>query len=300
MYRPGRLDSRVLPTGRLVEFWDGGDPAGRPVLIHSGTPDPREAGRLSHRLGLSAGLRLICLNRPGYGGTTPADPSLAIVGRDAAGLAVELGLDEYGVVGMSGGGPFAVATAVVDPTHVRAVGVVAGMGPWRVLDDPSEDSENVERAEGRILLAQADAGDLAGARAGFVAEAVRDFGGLADLDDEARVAAFMGGYESPRLKDPEFCDIVADEIRVVLESFHGYAFDSLAWGGPWDVDPSDVRAATTLWYGADDDVCPPRYGQWLADRIAGSKMVVFPGADHMEAITGHKPEVFAALLAQWP
>jgi pimeloyl-ACP methyl ester carboxylesterase len=289
----------MLPTGRLVEFWDGGDPHGRAVLVHSGTPDPREAGRFSHRHGVSAGVRLICLNRPGYGGTTPADASLAVGGRDTAELAAELGLDDYAVIGTSGGGPFAVATGAVDPVHVRAIAVVAGIGPWTLLDEVPEVPESEDRADWRAILEMADAGDTAGARTAFVAEAVREYGGLADLDREAQIAAFFGGYESPLLNDPEFTDIVSDEIRTVLDSFDGYAFDLLAYGGPWDIDPSDVRAATTLWYGAEDAVCPPGHGQWLAERITGSTLVVLPGADHLEVCTGHKPEVLAAMLAQW-
>jgi pimeloyl-ACP methyl ester carboxylesterase len=242
---------------------------------------------------------LICLNRPGYGGTTPSDPSLEVVGRDAAGLAVELGLDEYAVVGTSGGGPFAVATGVVDPVHVRAVAIVAGVGPWRLLDDVPEDPETEDRGVWRAPLAMADAGDVAGARARFVAEALQDFGGLAELEGDAQVAAFMGESDSPRMQNPEFRDVVVDEIQALLDSFEGYAFDLLAWGGTWDVDPSDVKAATTLWYGAEDAVCPPRHGQWLADRITGSTLVVLPGADHMEACMGHRSDIFAALLADW-
>jgi pimeloyl-ACP methyl ester carboxylesterase len=290
------LDSRQLASGRLVEFWDGGDPAGSPLVMHTGTPDPRESGRLSHRHAVAAGIRLICINRPGYGGTTVAAPSLAQVGRDTAALATELGLDGYAVVGVSGGGPYAVATATADQDRVQAVGVVAGIGPWRLLNarpsDPGEDMWAVDRE----LLALADAGDFEGALAGFVAEAAKEFGPLADMDEHAQVIAFFGGTDGPRFQDPEFCDVVIDEIRVVLDSYAGYAFDNLAWGGPWDVDPREVRAPTTLWYGTADDICPPTHGAWLAERIERSELRLMPDENHVQVCMGHQPEVFSTLV----
>src|SRR5215212_9396564 len=136
---PGRDASCVLPDGRVLEFWDGGDPQGRPVVFHPGTPSCRVLGRYGHEAALSAGVRLLAVSRPGYGGSTATStvPSLMATGRDTAALAAAAGLEEYAVLGTSGGGPFAVAAAVADPDVVRAVGVVAGIGPWRLLNEPS-------------------------------------------------------------------------------------------------------------------------------------------------------------------
>ena len=139
---PGHEMSLVLPDGRILEYWEGGDPAGRPVIMHPGTPETRVMGTWGHDAAVSAGVRLFVLNRPGYGGSTSiTTPSLLGPGRDTAAMAAILGLDEYAVFGLSGGGPFAVATAVADQRHVRALGVVGGTGPWRLLDGASKDPE---------------------------------------------------------------------------------------------------------------------------------------------------------------
>ena len=97
-------------------------------------------------------MRLVSMSRPGYGGsTTLRTASLLAVGRDTAALANHLGLDDYAVVGCSGGGPFAVATAIADPDGVQALGVVEGVGLWRLLDEPSSLPEE------RAMLALLDA-----------------------------------------------------------------------------------------------------------------------------------------------
>jgi hypothetical protein len=109
-------------------------------------------------------------------------PSLLTTGWDTAALAAFLGLADYGVLGISGWGPFAVATAVADPGAVRALAVVGGDGPWRVLDEQT-DQDN----EYREYLAQFDAGDVVAALAGPHRLAERDMGSWRALDDDALV-----------------------------------------------------------------------------------------------------------------
>jgi len=284
-----------LPDGRVLEYWDGGDPEGRPMILHPGTPCTRVMGRCGHDAAFAAGVRLVAVNRPGYGGSTMPDstPGLMATGRDTAALAAHLGLGAYAVFGQSGGGPFAVATAVADPGHARALGVVGGVGPWRLLDDPSSLPED------RACLALLDAGDLDGAWKRMRATAVRDFDPLTALDDDGRVDAFMAEVsgDSTLLRDPAYRAIWAENLRIVLDGVDGYVLDNLAWGGTWDVDPRDVGAPALLFYGDADSHCPPDlHGRWYADRIAKAELVVFPGTGHMDVVDAHWPEVLTGLL----
>src|SRR6187401_46353 len=138
MAASGRDGRVVLSDGRVMEYWDGGDRQGRAMIMHPGTPETRVMATWGNDAAVSAGVRLLSVNRPGYGGSTSIEePSLLRVGRDTAAMAEQLGLDAYAVFGLSGGGPFAVATAVADPSHVRALGIIGGIGPWRLLEGAS-------------------------------------------------------------------------------------------------------------------------------------------------------------------
>jgi pimeloyl-ACP methyl ester carboxylesterase len=295
MIAAGRESSCVLPDGRIVEYWEGGDPQGRPVVQHPGTPATRIFGRWGHEAAAAAGVRLVAVNRPGYGGSTSsAEPSLLATGRDTAAVAALLGLPDYGVLGISGGGPFAVATAVADPGAVRAVAVVAGVGPWRVLDDPTEDLEE------RAYLALLDAGDVAAAEAGARQFIEEEFTPMRLLDDGARVDAMLAEPESPvsnLVRDDEYRALWAANMPLVLDRVDGYVFDNLAWGGTWDIDPSDVVAPTVVWDTVEG--AGARHGRWYAEHIAGSELVLFPGESHLDACDGHWPEVLAGLLRVW-
>jgi pimeloyl-ACP methyl ester carboxylesterase len=279
-----------------MEYWDGGDPAGRPMIMQPGTPETRVMGTWGHDAAVSLGVRLLAVNRPGYGGSTSiTEPSLLRIGRDTAAMAAQLALDDYAVFGISGGGPFAVATAVADPGHVRALGIVGGTGPWRLIDGPSKDPE------GRVCLALADAGDPAAAWDCMRRDVERSYGGLVALDDAARVDRMLAGISdgSRLLDDERYRALWADNIRVVLQNDDGSTFDNMAWGLPWDVDPRDVAVPTLLLYGELDTPCPPAHGRWYADRIADADLVSLPREGHVDVIDGHWPDVLTRLLALW-
>jgi pimeloyl-ACP methyl ester carboxylesterase len=266
------------------------------MIMHPGTPETRGMARWGHAAAVSAGVRLFALNRPGYGGSTSiTEPSLLAPGRDTAAMAAHLGLDEYAVFGLSGGGPFAAATAIADPGHVRALGLVGSIGPWRLLDGPSKDPE------GSKCLALHDAGDVASAWDCMRRDVDRAYGSLVALDDRARVDSFLADIAdgSRLLDDDEYCRLWAENLRVVLDNVDGSTFDNLAWGASWDVDPRDVATPAMLWYGELDTPCPPAHGRWYADRITGSKLVIFPGEGHLDVIDGHWPEVLTGLLRIW-
>ncbi len=76
--------------GRTLAVEEAGDLAGRPVLVHMGTPNSRHLYRRSVADAAERGLRLISYDRPGYGGSTPQP------GRDVADCA---GLRTLALVG---------------------------------------------------------------------------------------------------------------------------------------------------------------------------------------------------------
>ena len=293
MAGPGTDGSLALTDERILEYWEGGDPNGRGVIFHPGTPASRVFGRWAHDAAVAAGVRLITVNRPGYGGSTTtvgARPSLLAVGRDTAALSDHLGLDGYAVCGSSGGGPFAVATAVADAGDVRAVGLIGAAGPWRLLQPPSVYPED------RACLELLDAGDIAGAwdcMYGSAEDEMRE----RTVDDA--VGWILDDETGPLISDPAYRAVWADNMRIVMGNLDGYTFDNLAWGDAWDVDPGDVQAPTLLFWGTADERCPLSYAEWFAERIAGAELITFPDEGHITVIDGHWPEVFAGLLRVW-
>jgi pimeloyl-ACP methyl ester carboxylesterase len=281
----------ALPDGRTLIVWDGGDPAGVPIVFHHGTP----SGRLQAVLGTEAAarqrVRLVSFDRPGYGSSTDTPPSLASVGRDSLHVTNALGLDRLAVLGASGGGPFAIAAALADPERVRAVGIAAGVGPWRTIEPPDPDDPDAPH------LALADAGDVAGALAGFRKQGHTAFDHMLTLDDDALVDEFFAGAPEG---DTDWIDAQtrldwAADSRDALQTYDGYARDNVAWGAEWDIDPAELRVPTLLWYGERDRLVSPAHGHWHAERIAGSTLTIRPGKGHGGTIFEYWDDMFGQL-----
>lgn len=278
--------------GRSVAVWEGGDPHGVPVVFHHGTPSSRLQGRLGSEAARELGVRLVSFNRPGYGASTDTPPSLASVGLDTLLVADALGIGEFAVLGASGGGPYALATGLADPSRVRAVGLAAGIGPWRLVEPPAADDDDPDLR----LLARADAGDVEGALDGFRRQGRIAFDGMVALPDEDLVDEFTRGapVEDSRWLTPEMKRWWTADLRDALQTYDGYARDNVAWGAEWDIDPTAVEVPTWLWYGETDRMVPASHGRWFADRIPGSTLAILPGG-HGTTTFGRFAEILAEL-----
>jgi pimeloyl-ACP methyl ester carboxylesterase len=214
-------------------------------------------------------VRLVAFSRPGYGGSTDAATTLASVARDAGALADTLGIDGFAVLGVSGGGPYAVATGAVLPRRVRAVGVVAGIGPLLDLD-PAAAADPAVRA--------AIAGDDDRAIA------------LQDATATARWVAGPRGFVSPEILEPW-----TPTGRPGQPSYRGASRDALAFAVGWDIDLAAVTAPVWLWYGDRDQQVPLAHGRWLHDRLPTSTLVVREGAGHLATLLPYWHDILATL-----
>src|ERR1700709_2746070 len=127
------MDVFRTADGRELEYVEVGDPDGQPVVHLHGTPGTATVVALLADAARRHGIRLLGVTRPGYGGSTTTPPGLVAVARDVGELASGLGVEEFAVAGVSGGGPFALATAAALPARVGRVLIAAGQGPVHLL-----------------------------------------------------------------------------------------------------------------------------------------------------------------------
>src|SRR5690606_1509326 len=124
----GPTQTVTLPDGRELAYLDFGDPAA-PLVIHNhGGPSSRLEGTLLASAAVAHGLRLVSVDRPGIGRSTPhAGWALPDWVDDLTTLADALGADRFAVSGWSGGGAVTMAAAaLIDPERLAHVAYVAG------------------------------------------------------------------------------------------------------------------------------------------------------------------------------
>jgi pimeloyl-ACP methyl ester carboxylesterase len=284
----------TLPDGRTLEYADLGDPAGKPVVFHPGTPATAGQGLVTADAASRHGVRLIAVSRPGYGASTMSAPSLRAAAADTLELADLLGLERFAVLGASGGGPFALAVAAAAPDRLGFVAAHASPGEYGVVK-PEIIGDGDRRAlallaEGKpdeavqVMNEVADA-DLAGLR------------GLSEAEFSAALAKMAPPGpswldEHPALKQA----FEADFQRAVLTS-DGMTYDNLCWLGPWDIDLRAITLPVRLVYGEDDRMSEIAHGEWLHERLPDSELVVIPGG-HGHVTFGAAADTFSALSAE--
>jgi pimeloyl-ACP methyl ester carboxylesterase len=118
----------TLPDGRSLAYTDCGEPAGPLVVYFHGAPTSRLDLVGAEESFRAFGVRVVSPDRPGYGGSSPqAGRGFNDWAPDVAALADHLGAERFAVMGLSSGGPYAVACAALLPERIVSAGVVAGV-----------------------------------------------------------------------------------------------------------------------------------------------------------------------------
>ncbi|MCA1063712.1 alpha/beta hydrolase [Rossellomorea sp. AcN35-11] len=121
----------TLSDGRKVGFSVSGDKNGIPLFLFHGTPGSRvwflEDDRFAQRLGI----HLIATDRPGYGLSDKKDNrNLLDYSSDIEELANYLHIDEFSVLGVSGGGAYAASVSYRLPSRVKVCILVSTATPF--------------------------------------------------------------------------------------------------------------------------------------------------------------------------
>ena len=264
----------ALDGGRVMTLREYGDPAGVPVIALHGTP----ASRLMYSAAKSAGrfgLRLIAPDRWAYGGTSPHPaPSLPAFARDMERLTAALGIDRFGVLGVSGGGPYACALAALQPERVTSLALVAPVGPIATV--PGVELDAFHRFVFRGL-------PRVPAVLRYAFKAFRR--GLERSPSKAiDVATYFAPPADRRvLADLEvrarFIAMFKEGLRPGVE---GALIDMQIFSQPWDgIALRTIRAPAALWISRDDGSVPVDAAMRLAAAIPGCALTTFEDQGHL-------------------
>lgn len=270
-----KVSTIELQDGRALEYAEYGDPEGDDLLFFHGFIGSYHQASPAHEAAKEHGFRLIAPNRAGVGHSS-LNETQTIVERmdDVRELLEKLGIDDFGVVGVSGGSPYALAAAHVFQTRVKTIAAISGMG---TIADP-ELLAQMEPSRRRILK-------------------LGKFPLLAQL----YLAWRMRGYK----KNPQaFLDVLihrwpqADqklfeqpELRTMflgdLENTLGFGTGTRGLARElqryfhWGFDPREIQQKVHLWHGTDDRVVPSVMSEFMAKRLPHSEVSLHAGGHFM-------------------
>ncbi len=282
--------------GRCLQVRVSGATDGPVVLFLPGCPDSRWASWPGDPVAAHRGVRLVSVNRPGYGASTPYASTPVTVADDLRALVDALGAEEVLVLGMSVGGLYALAFAARHPSRVAGVATVSAPGEVVALDPPQH-RDGLDGPQ-RTLLARVAGAATAEEAAELLRPEFEAFVATVDpddTDDEALADRWDGpGHELAALVPRA---VLARSAREALGRTDGYLRDAAAMLRRWDVDLGAVRCPVQVHHGSLDTAASPRNAHWLVAHVSGASMTVVDGASHLGALHGRWGEVLDGLVS---
>ena len=246
------------------------------VLCHSAPgagildPDPVETR--------ARNVRLLSVDRPGYGGSDPVRTgewaTVASAADDLAAVLDSLGLESVGVAGWSAGGRVALALAARRPDLVDRVVVLGTPAPdAEVPWIEGEEREELDRV--RALPSPAAHLELA--------ERLRSVVPADPHSTEALWLLAAGSADESALRVDGVRRQLGEMLRAAfVQGAGGLAADIAGYClQPWGFRLDAVEAETLLLYGSHDPLAGPKHGRWWHARLPNARLEVAPGAGHL-------------------
>ena len=275
----------TLPDGRRLAYQAMGAQASPAALVLHGTP-----GSSRQLAGLDGpardrSLALIVPDRAGYGGSGyDRSRTIASGARDLGKLIRHLGLDRCAVIGLSGGGPTALACGVLLAGRVSAVATVGSVAPL-VPRSPLLPPDRLVIRMARRSQAATRLMFAAAVHAGRT-RPEQTLGRFASLlaEPDARLLRENAGLRDGFLDDLRHPSPTA--ARATARDFWLFA-------RRWDVDIADVAVPAHIWHGTEDRNVPVAHARVIAAACPAARLHIVEGGGHM--LLSHLDQIIESL-----
>ena len=274
-----RLNQTItLSDGRSLGFAEYGDPDGFVVFFMHGQP----GNRLFHpdsSITKSAGIRLIIPDRPGYGLSANAPGrKLADWPGDLIQLADSLAVEQFGLIGFSAGGPYALVCAAVYPEKIRQLLLISSAPP---LSDRNLLAK-------MPLLVRLNYWTLRLLPRFFYltfewywSRARKNPMSFIHLTERQSSLA-----DQKILKEPQVQEMILScwEENLRVEST-GYVRDAEILFGEWGFDLSEIETTVLLWWGDQDRNTPTAVRDFYESQLSNTRLYRQPELGHFGFLT---------------
>ena len=292
--RPKLEGNVAVGVNRQLGFAEFGDPLGRAMFWLHGTPGARRQIPVEARAyAAHHGIRLIGIDRPGIGSSTPHQyANVLAFADDLRTIADVLGIGQMAVIGLSGGGPYTLACAAAMPDRVVVAGVLGGVAP-------TVGEEGIGGGLMGFGSKVAPALPLIGLPLRLAA-----VGMVRAIRPIAPVALYAYGRISPPgdrrlLERPEFGAMFLDDLlngsrKQLSAPFADVAVFAKDWGFRLD----EVKVPVRWWHGDKDHIVPFAHGEHVVARLPDAELTALEGESHLGGL-GVAEEIMGSLMELW-
>ncbi|MFD2444560.1 alpha/beta fold hydrolase [Bacillus sp. CGMCC 1.16607] len=269
-----------LTDGRKIGYIEYGDKEGTPVLFFHGTPGSRLMFLDDDEISKSLGIRLISLDRPGFGISDPKpNRTLLDWADDVKEVADYLKLERFSVIGVSGGGAFAAACAyrLADRLHTAAI--------------VSSATQFVNgKAPKNMMKANKISFFLARKAPWLIKASYRSTKKLIENQPEKFMKMNKDGNKHLNEWDRQFLQteeqlqsLMMHLGEAIRNSVDECVNEPALLTKPWGFSLKDIQIPVDVWHGEEDIMAPVDEMKKLAPTIPNCQTHYIPGAGHFLA-----------------
>ncbi|ABA57657.1 alpha/beta fold hydrolase [Nitrosococcus oceani] len=280
----------ILKDGRRLGYAEYGDLQGEPLFYCHGFPASRLEAKIIDAPARKNRWRIIAIDRPGYG-LSDFKPKRRILDwpDDVAELAYILGISSFSLLGMSGGGPYALACAWRIPSCLRGVSIVNGLGP---VYEPWAAREMKWPARLGFGLAKRASWLLPFIYGGIIARALCWFPRLT----QSLLTISAPEADSQALKRH---DMKRFHLVSIQEAFRngpkGALLDFKLYAHPWGFLLKEINLNIQLWQGEADATVPLSHARYLAKILPTVQAHYLPNEGHFSLLINHINDILEDL-----
>jgi len=257
------------PDGRRLAIQLSGAPNGESAYLLHGSPGSRDHPAINPIELHQTNRQIITIDRPGYAFSDRKEGrSVVDAVADTRIAAQYLGIPPRYVIGISGGGPHALACAA-ELEGVEKVVAAVSLAPTSVMGDEWFDGMlspfNVEVFEAAMYCPEKVIGMLTTAATEILQQ------GYGKYDPQA----VRGAHHAVRS--------VSSHRQGLRFGPYGWIDDTLAFVRDWRFDVRKIAVPALIWSATEDIYTPLRHSERLAELIPGAKLHREASAKHAQA-----------------
>ncbi len=279
----------TLPDGRKLSYSVYGQKSGSPLFFFHGIPGTRLQRSPDLSIFEELPILVYALDRPGYGSSTyQKHRQLLDWPDDVQNFADKNGIDQFGVMGISGGAPYALACAYKLADRLNHITVISGLAPLTVKENFSQLSDG-----GKLLF-------KAASNTPFLVEQLMSlFFKRLHIPLDAAFEKFMTDLPSGDtrlLSDPKIAEMFKRDVAEAFkQGTQGVVHDISILNSDWNFSLSDINSQVHVWHGAADTIVPRPFGEYLIQQLPAAIPHIIDDEGHFMAIERMK-EIFGVLL----
>jgi pimeloyl-ACP methyl ester carboxylesterase len=280
-----------LADGGAAGYAEVGDPDGYPVVHLHGTPGSRLEVCLpvARRAAEELGVRLIGLDRPGMGLSAFRRFAIRDYPRMVRDFADALGLGQFAVIGVSGGGKYACACAWRLPDRITRAALVSATCSFDLPE-----ARATANKEDRLVYT------IARWAPWLLRPLFAKFAHDARRDPTALFSAFpeLGPADQQILAGEDFRQAFSQNLAEAFrQGGRGLAHDYTLEARPWGVPLCQIQVPIEIWHGEDDRVVSPQASRILANALPAATTHFVPGAGHLLDASDHVADILHSVLS---